>query len=254
MAELTPFSYHAGRSLLHGLDARFKLAFLILISLSSLKSQLFALCLFAPALCLLMFHIRISFASVIREIRYFLILLVFVFAARALSVPGSPILEIRFPLSLTVTGQGLYEGTLVCCRLVLIVLTSLLLVSTTRPSEIRSAVGWFLNPFPFVPGKRIATMIGLTIRFIPVILNQARETADAQRARGIENRKNPVYRLIRLIIPLMRRTFENADHLVIAMEARCYTEKRTDPALSSGKKEWLATLVVIAFCILMLEM
>ena len=63
-----------------------------------------------------------------------------------------------------------------------------------------------------------------------------------------------MYRLIRLIIPLMRRTFENADHLVIAMEARCYTEKRTDPALSSGKKEWLATLVVIAFCILMLEM
>lgn len=253
MAELTPFSYRAGHSLLHGLDARFKLGFLILISLSSLKFGLISLAIFAPVLCLLMIHLGISLASVFREIRYFLILLLFVFAARSLSTPGTPVLELRYPISLTVTGEGLHEGTLVCCRLILIVLTGLLLISTTRPSEIRAAVGWFLSPFSFLPGKRVATMIGLTIRFIPVILDQARETVNAQRARGIENRRNPVYRLIRLVIPLMRRTFENADHLIVAMEARCYDENRTEPPLTSGRKEWIATLVVVVFCILMLE-
>jgi energy-coupling factor transporter transmembrane protein EcfT len=64
----------------------------------------------------------------------------------------------------------------------------------------------------FIPGKRIATMMSLTTRFVPVILNQANETAEAQRARGVENRKNPVYRLIRLGIPLIRRTFEGRRH------------------------------------------
>jgi energy-coupling factor transporter transmembrane protein EcfT len=88
-------------------------------------------------------------------------------------------------------------------------------------------------------------MMGLIVRFIPVILNQAKETAEAQRARCLENRKNPLYRLVRLGIPLIRGTFEQADRLIVAMEARCYTENRTDPALSASRKDWIALLVVI---------
>ena len=78
-------------------------------------------------------------------------------------------------------------------------------------------------------------MIGLIIRFLPYILDQAKATADAQRARGVENRKNPIYRLIKFVVPLVRRTFENADNLAVAMEARCYSENRTDPELLSGR-------------------
>jgi energy-coupling factor transporter transmembrane protein EcfT len=109
-------------------------------------------------------------------------------------------------------------------------------------------VQWFLKPFAFIPGKRIATMMGLTTRFIPVILNQANETAAAQRARCVENRKNPVYRLIRLGIPLIRRTFERADRLAIAMEARCYSENRTDPELCAARTDWIALVVMMLIC------
>lgn len=97
-------------------------------------------------------------------------------------------------------------------------------------------------------------MLGLTIRFIPIILNQMRETADAQRARGIENRKNPVYRTVKFIIPLMRRTFEDADKLAVAMEARCWSENRTDPELSFGKSDWAAVLTASVFFVLMITM
>jgi energy-coupling factor transporter transmembrane protein EcfT len=123
-----------------------------------------------------------------------------------------------------------------------------LFVSTTRPSEIKAAVEWFLNPIPFVSGKRLATMLSLVMRFIPVILNQARETAAAQKARCVENRKNPVYRLIRLGSPLIRRTFERADKLAVAMEARCYTENRTDPELSATRTDWISLGVMILIC------
>jgi energy-coupling factor transporter transmembrane protein EcfT len=132
--------------------------------------------------------------------------------------------------------------------LFLVVLVGLLFVSTTRPSQIKAAVEWFLTPIPFASGKQLATMLGLVMRFVPVILNQARETADAQRARCVENRKNPIYRIKKMGFPLLRRTFENADRLIFAMEARCYNENRTDPDLCFRPKDWFAFLLVIGLC------
>jgi energy-coupling factor transporter transmembrane protein EcfT len=47
---------------------------------------------------------------------------------------------------------------------------------------------------------------------------------------------------------MIRRIFESADKLAVAMEARCYSENRTDPWLSSGLKDWVALFVVICLC------
>ncbi len=253
MAELTPFGYHAGDSFLHQLDSRFKLLFLALISMSGMGAGITGLSLTTLALLLLIIRIRLPVSSGLKEMRCFLMLLFFVFMARACFTPGTPLATIRCfeTTCFLVTREGVHDGIIVCWRLLLVVLLGLLLVSSTRPSEIRAAVVWLLRPVPFIPEKRVGTMMGLVMRFVPVILGQARETADAQRARGIENRKNPVYRLTRLAIPLMRRTFEDADELVGAMEARCYSENRTGPELSSGPKEWIALVAVLSLCLLM---
>ena len=249
MAELTSFSYQAGRSLLYRLDARFKLLFLVLISLTSLKAGLWALLFLCGGLLWILSDARLSLVAVLRELRYFLFLLVVVFAVRALSTPGEAVFTSKL---ITITREGLVDGVLVCWRLLLIVLLGLLLTATTRPAEIRAAVEWILKPIPAVPAKRIGTMMGLIMRFIPVILNQIKETAEAQRARGVENRKNPVYRLTKLGIPLIRRTFENADHLIVAMESRCYSENRTGPELMSTPRDWIALLVIIALSLSMI--
>jgi energy-coupling factor transporter transmembrane protein EcfT len=249
MAELSSFSYQAGKSLLYSLDARFKLLFLVLISLTSLKAGLWALLFLCGGLIWILSNARLSLFAVLRELRYFLFLLLFVFAVRALATPGEAVFTSKL---LIITREGLADGVLVCWRLLLIVLLGLVLTATTRPAEIRAAVEWILKPIPAVPAKRIGTMMALIMRFIPVILNQVRETAEAQRARGVENRKNPVYRLIKLGIPLIRRTFENADHLIVAMESRCYSENRTGPEMMSTRKDVAALFVIIALCLVMI--
>ncbi len=94
--------------------------------------------------------------------------------------------------------------------------------------------------------------MGLILRFVPVIFDQAKETIEAQRARCVQNRKNPVYRLIKLGFPLMRRTFERADDLVAAMEARGFTENRTDPELVVHQRDWIALIVIISLCVFMI--
>ena len=95
-------------------------------------------------------------------------------------------------------------------------------------------------------------MLSLVMRFIPVILNQARETAQAQKARCVENRKNPIYRLRKIGFPLLRRTFENADRLIFAMEARCYNENSTIPDLCFHPADWIALIGMSVFSALLI--
>jgi energy-coupling factor transporter transmembrane protein EcfT len=246
MAELNVLGFQAGASMLHQLDVRFKLVFIVLISLSSLKANIFSLSLVTLVLAAALLHAGLPVKSTLKDLRYIFLLLLFVFIARSVSVPGSSVIEIK---TISVTREGLYEGAVVCWRLVIVIMTGLSLVLTTRPSEIKAAVEWMLKPFPGIPGKKVAVMMSLTVRFIPIIFDQARETLAAQRARGVEMRKNPIYRLKMLGIPLMRRTFEQADNLSLAMAARCYSENRTGPRLSSNAIDWIALAGVLVMCL-----
>ena len=246
MAELTSFGYFSGDSVLHRLDPRFKLLFIILLSLLCLNLYFIPLCIFTSLLLGLIFLSRLPLSSGIRDLRYFFILLLLVFIARVLSTGGPSILDLNF---VSVSMQGLYDGWLICWRLAFIVMLGFTLITTTRPPEIKAAVQWYLKPVPFLPEKKVAMMMGLVLRFVPVIFDQAAETAEAQRARCVQNRKNPIYRLTKLGFPLMRRTFERADDLVAAIEARGFTENRTDPELVSRPRDWIALFVVTCLCV-----
>jgi len=243
---LTSLGYFPGHSLLHNLDPRFKLLFIILISLVCLNLHFMALGIFTFLLLGLVIYSRLPLISGVKQLRYFFVLLLFVFVARALSTGGASLIEVKF---ISVSKQGLTAGFLVCWRLAFIVLLGFTLISTTRPAEIKAAVQWYLKPVPFIPEKKVAMMMGLILRFVPVIFDQAAETADAQKARCVQNRRNPVYRLIKLGFPLLRRTFERADDLVAAIEARGFTENRTDPELVSHRRDWVALLILSGLCI-----
>jgi energy-coupling factor transporter transmembrane protein EcfT len=249
MAELTSFSFRSGTSLLHQLDVRCKMVLLVFFSMACMHAGFLALGVFTPLVIYLIINACLPLKSVFKEIRYFFVLLAGVFAARVLTASGAPILTFYF---VTLSRHGIYDATLVCWRLLLIVLLGLLLVATTRSSQIKVAVEWFLRPVPFFSGRRTATMLSLIMRFVPVILNQARQTAEAQKARAVENRKNPIYRLKYLGIPLLRRAFEDADKLVVAMEARCFSDRRTDPRLAAGLKDWITLSAGSLFCILII--
>ena len=246
MAELTVFGYFPGSSLLHILDPRFKILFMIVLSLVCLNLNFASLGILTVLLFGLSINSRLPLYPAFRELRYFFVLLGFVFVARVLSTGGDPLIDFKL---FSLPRQGLSAGMLVCWRLALIVLLGFTIISTTRPSDIKAAVQWYLKPLPIIPEKKVALMMGLILRFVPVIFDQAAETAEAQKARCVQNRKNPVYRLIKLGFPLMRRTFERADDLVAALEARAFTEKRTDPQLVSHRRDWIALLVVTCFCL-----
>jgi energy-coupling factor transporter transmembrane protein EcfT len=61
---------------------------------------------------------------------------------------------------------------------------------------------------------------------LPEIIHEAKQSRDAQQARCIELRKNIVCKTIWRVIPLLRRSFERAEKIAIAMESRGYSENR----------------------------
>ena len=251
MAELNTFSFRPGRSVLHRRDARIKLLGLALISLLSLGAGPVALALLAVLLMILAGDCGLSLLGLAGELKYFIFLLLLIFVARAFSTPGEIVWQWA---ALTVTREGLQAGALVCWRLISVIVAGLLLVISTRTSSITGAVRWYLRPVPFIDETRVALMMGLLVRFIPSLLLHIGETSDAQRARCVENRKNPVYRLKVLVIPLLRNIFLSAEELVQAMEARGYTGRRTEPEFSLQIGDWiaLAGLALLAAALILL--
>jgi len=235
VAQLTSFSYQAGASILHRVDVRMKLALVAAASLAGLRLDFTALGLMGAALLILASGGRRGLRIRPGECRWIALLLALVFAARALSTEGTPVFSL---LGWEISREGLQEGARVSLRLALAFLLGAVLVGTTRSTEIRAGVQWYLKPLPFAAAARVGTMLGLLVRFIPVVFEEVSRVSDAQRARAVENRRNPFRRAVKLGVPVMSRIFERSNRLALAMEARCYSESRTPPELRAGARDW----------------
>jgi energy-coupling factor transporter transmembrane protein EcfT len=245
VADLTLFTFSAGTTALHRLDVRYKTVLMCMMSLAVFTSGPAGCLICFPVLLALTRTIGISLLRLVSQLKWFFVLLGIMVAARALTVPGTPMVSFS---SLEVTQEGLARGGLVAARFFLVMMTGLLFSATTRPSDLKSAAQWFLKPVPFVPEKRVAIMISLFLRFLPLILAQAGQTADAVNARCGSLRKNPVRRIRFLTLPLLKKTFMAADRLCLAMDARCYTEDRTDPGFEPGGKELFFLAAGLVLC------
>ncbi len=244
MGELTAIGFNPGHSAFHRLDPRTKQALLIGVSVISLWGNLTFLASLSTAILLGLHAAHVRIGRLIGEIRYFLFFLLFLFSIRTLTFSDNWMPTFSIGLAA--------EALVICWRLLLVVLMSLLLMATTRTADIRAALVWFLKPVPVVNERMAATMVGLVVRFLPQILLQAAEISDAQRARGIDRRKNPLVRLMRFSIGLFRRVFLSADELVAAMQARCYNEQRTLPDLSFTRRDGLAAAAAVLVCLTVL--
>lgn len=85
---------------------------------------------------------------------------------------------------------------------------------TTRTEDLLDVIERTLRPLPRVDAERIALVLILTIRAIPVLAQFASEVQQARRARGLE-------RSVRAFaVPLVLRTIGHADRLGDALIAR----------------------------------
>jgi len=236
------FTYTPSGSYVEKADVRCKLFALSLLSISTLKAGFFPLIMMIGLLFLIIRGEGKRSGRLLMELKYFFILLFFVLGARALTTPGDPLFVL---FNLEVSIQGLKHGGLICTRFFTIMLMGIVFASTTKPSLVKSGVEWFLKPVPFIPEKQAAVMIMLFLRFMPLILEQAKIIKDAHKARCADLEKNPVKKAVRLAVPLLKKTFLSADQLAAAMASRSYSQQRTDPEFYPSGNEGLICVAVI---------
>lgn len=227
MTQLGSGSYRPGGTMLHGLDGAVKLISFVLLCAAVLFTGTWAghiaNLFFTIALVYLAQMKRAEALAGVRRMRWpliFIILLKFLFAA-----PESAFFRYWiFCPSLT----GFLSGLTVALRLSLILIFAELLSFTTSPLKINEAIRTILGPLSRIglPTEHFAVMLGLTVRFIPMLFQEADNIRTAQRARGIGFEKTGFFDTARasapIALPLVLSAFRKAGELSMAMEARGY--------------------------------
>lgn len=192
--------YIERRSLIHLLAARTKFLVLSITSLVvSLLSNPVALLVLLALTSLLPIVARLPVRSVWLQLRPVLPLLIAVLLIQGL------------------LGDWM-TGILALLRFTILILLGTIVTLTTRVSDLVEAIEQVLQP-----GKRIginpaqiSLMLALSMRFIPILLNQFHQIQEAQRARGLDRN------WLALFVPFVIKTLRMADELSDALDARGY--------------------------------
>lgn len=246
MAEIDLFHYRAGRGFLHRYHTGFKLLSMIILTIAIFNGEIMAL----SFLSLFIFSIfaleyyqsRImSPLALIKNTKRFLIFLIIIIFTRGLMIDGSALSF--FPL---LSREGLTSGLLYSWKLLLLIVLGQTFISTTSPVKIHQAIFVILHPLPLINAGNTATMVSLTITFIPLIFDQYREIKDAYESRLGNNALNPVKKIYTLTLPLLQSTLLRVDEVTLAMESRCYSDNPTLPESNITLNDVLGLIICIA--------
>lgn len=249
MAELIEFRYHGPPTFLHSIDARVKLAGMAALSIVTLSAGSLGMVLASAGVAAGALTIRHLALRLIFSLKFFWLILLGVVVARALTTPGLLFFKWHF---IAISYTGLMDGLMISWRLLLIVCLSLLITATTPTHDIRSAIHWILHPIPFVKAQTISDMIMLLIRFMPMILVRSQKISDAQKARSVTCRKNPLYRIRIYSMSLLRQTILESEQLSYAMAARCYDAQRSILPRPFKARDGIFLFLLVLFCLILL--
>lgn len=153
------------------------------------------------------------------------------------------------------TSGGISDAGLVFARFTLVILASTVLTVATPPLQLADAVESIMKPLKVihVPVGQVSLMLSIAMRFIPTIFDEVETIMNAQRARGAKFDEGSLFkrskRFVSVLIPLFVTSFQRAEELATAMDARDYDPngKRTKYRLLRWQKRDWAAVGLMAF-------
>ncbi|CAM4041681.1 energy-coupling factor transporter transmembrane component T family protein [Catellicoccus marimammalium] len=252
--------YVPGNSFMHRLDPRVKLLasiyFIILIFLCN-NVWTYGVMFLVVALGITLS--KIKWSTFFKGLKPVIGLILFTVLLQLLFSGGS---EIYFQWGMiTISKEGIQNAIFIFLRFVLIIFISTLLTLSTPSIAIADACESLLRPLEklHVPVHEFALMLSIALRFVPTLMDETDKIMDAQRARGVEFDQGSLFQRIKamvpLLIPLFVSSFNRAEELADAMEARCYQggDQRTKyRALHWQTKDTWTIIFFILLCPLIL--
>ncbi|MCD5410828.1 MAG: energy-coupling factor transporter transmembrane protein EcfT [Clostridiales bacterium] len=253
LKDITIGQHYPTGSVVHKLDPRTKIiaVFVFIITLF-LVDNFMAYGFVAVFVLLCIMISKIPMKYIIKGLKPLTFIILFTLMINSFMIAGEIIISIG-PLS--ITKEGLYQGSFMAVRLIMLVIGTSLLTLTTSPITLTDGIESLLNPLKKigVPAHELAMMMTIALRFIPTLLEETDKIMKAQMARGADFESGSLIKrsksLVPLLVPLFTSAFRRADDLAMAMEARCYRggEGRTRmKQLKYYKRDFVAIVIVVS--------
>ncbi|WP_297238491.1 energy-coupling factor transporter transmembrane protein EcfT [uncultured Faecalicoccus sp.] len=221
-------------SSVHRMDPRAKILILLLLMIAIfIPAGVFgyvAIGLFI-LFSLMISKLKISYA--LRAMKPIFWMMIFLLVVNVLVIKtGTPWIQWGW---FTVYSDAIYQTLYIVVRLMFMIVLTTILTATTKPLDLTLGIEKLLKPFEKigVPAHIIAMMISIALRFIPTLIEETQRIMNAQASRGVDfengGLKEKVFSILSLIVPLFVSSFDRAEQLANAMEARGYdpNKKRT---------------------------
>ncbi|HAX72826.1 MAG TPA: energy-coupling factor transporter transmembrane protein EcfT [Firmicutes bacterium] len=213
--------YIGVESTYHALDPRSKLLMILvnvlMIMFISTWAQLVLAAVFV-VICLFMTNISIRFyfkQALFLKYMYVFFIVFFAFTSGT---------EVLFSLgSISIYLDGIIQGIFYSLKMMLFVVMGGLLTFTTAPNELVAGARELIKT---KSAEQFAFMTSLSIRLIPMILDEVRLIFSAQQSRGLDFSDIPLAeklnKLMAIIIPAISNTIKRLTTMVDVMECRGY--------------------------------
>lgn len=188
-----------------------------------------------PLLIMLTFLYHFIKTKIKWKTTWFFIYVVLIFVIQWLVISYIPSVGLNFDYNFGVYPSGLLRAGFIFLRIIAVMVIASLLTFTTSTIELNDGLESLLKPLRFigVPTYIFSMMISLTLRSIPTLLEETEKIMKAQTSRGADfnesSIKQKIGQIVALLIPVFVISFNRADDLSNAMEARGYIigEQRT---------------------------
>ena len=227
LKDITLGQYFPGNSVVHRLDPRTKLLFLIvyIIALFTAGNWVSYGVIFL-FLAMVIYVSAIPLKSIVRGLKPLVVILVFTGVLNNFFTAGEDVL-VSF-LGITIYWEGIIRAFFMVFRILMLITGTFLLTYTTSPISLTDGLESLLAPLKKIriPVHELSMMMCIALRFIPTLIEETDKIMSAQKARGadFENGKlmDRVKALVPILVPLFISAFRRADELATAMECRCY--------------------------------
>ena len=250
----------SGNSFIHNMDSRAKLISLVLIiiAIAFIKSPLGYAAILTVFMAVMALS-KLKFRDVLSVLKKMWIFFLIIFAMNAFFFKNDDSIFSWWIFNLTLS--GILQGINVVFRIAMVMMFCNIFMFTTTPIEVTNALEYVISPLKLfkLPVRDIAMILGIALRFIPTLLEEADTIKMAQLARGAGfDDKNLIQRAksyLPLVIPIFISAFRRADELSLAMEARGYRKnvnatKKSAAALHLKDYGAICASLIICGCLL----
>lgn len=253
LKDITLGQYFPGNSVVHKMDPRTKLLFLVVYIVALfLASGWISYGVMFLFLAMTIAISRIPLKSIVSGMKPLVLILVFTGVLNLFFTGGDKVLLHWWVI--TVTMEGVVRAVFMVLRILMLITCTFLLTYTTSPIALTDGLESLLSPLKKLrlPVHELSMMMCIALRFIPTLIEETDKIMSAQKARGADfesgNLLQRVKALVPILVPLFISSFRRADELATAMECRCYHggDGRTKMKLLRFKRrDYLAFLVAV---------